>query len=104
MNSTRDLGFPQDGDFPFSILDTANLPRALHQTLYQAATLGQLTVSKAGVNGPALTQAPTAYSPATQVHELVQAKFSAVDRGSLRLQSNEEFFCILSRHQASLGI
>lgn len=104
MNSTGDLGFPHGGDFPFSILDTANLPRALHQTLAQAATLEQLTVSKAGVNGPALTQAPTAYSPATQVQELVQAKFSAVDRGSLRLQSNEEFFCILSRHQASLEI
>lgn len=61
-------------------------------------------MSEAGVDRTALTQAPTTCSPAAQVHELVQAKFATVDRGSLGLQGDEQFFCILSRHQASLGI
>jgi hypothetical protein len=64
--------------------------------------VGQLTLPEAGVNGAALTQAPTALGPATQVHELMQAQLAAVDRGSLRFQGNEKLFCILSRHQASL--
>ena len=50
---------------------------------------GWLTLTEAGVDGAALAQAPSAWSSATQIHELVQTQLAAVDRGSLRLQGDE---------------